>query len=105
MSGFPTSFLATYGSGEPVIAIHTEFDANPDNSQQPGIAESKPIVEGAPGHCEGHNVNAAVMIGAAIAVKRTMEQCGLKGTIKVLGAPAEEQVLSPTLFRARRLFR
>ena len=98
MSGFPTSFLATYGSGEPVIAIHTEFDANPDNSQQAGIPESKPIVAGAPGHCEGHNVNAAVMIGAAIAVKRAMEQCGLKGTIKVLGAPAEEQVLSRPYF-------
>ena len=74
MSGFPTSFLATYGSGSPVIAIHTEFDANPDNSQQPGIAEPKAIVENAPGHCEGHNVNAAVLIAGAIAIKRTMEQ-------------------------------
>ena len=36
-----------------VIAIHTEYDANPDNSQSSGIAEQKPIVEGAPGHCEG----------------------------------------------------
>ena len=39
MSGFPTSFLATYGEGAPVIAIHTEFDANPDNSQQAGVTE------------------------------------------------------------------
>lgn len=98
MSGFPTSFLATFGSGEPIIAIHTEFDANPDNSQQPGIAEPQAITEGAPGHCEGHNVNAAVMIGGAIAVKRAMQECGLKGTIKVLGAPAEEQVLSRPYF-------
>jgi aminobenzoyl-glutamate utilization protein B len=98
MSGFPTSFLATYGEGTPVIAIHTEFDANPDNSQQAGVTEPQAIVEGAPGHCEGHNVNAAVMIGGAIALKRTMEACGIKGTLKVLGAPAEEQVLSRPYF-------
>jgi aminobenzoyl-glutamate utilization protein B len=98
MSGFPTSFLATYGFGSPVIAIHTEFDANPDNSQQPGVAEPAPIVDGAPGHCEGHNVNAAVMIGAAIAIKRAMAEAGIKGTLKVLGAPAEEQVLSRPYF-------
>jgi len=98
MSGFPTSFLATFGSGAPVIALHTEFDANPDNSQQPGVAEPRPITEGAPGHCEGHNVNAAVLIGAAIAIKRAMEAGGLKGTLKVLGAPAEEQVLSRPYF-------
>ncbi|MFM1814866.1 MAG: hypothetical protein RLZ98_1561 [Pseudomonadota bacterium] len=98
MSGFPTSFLATFGSGEPVIAIHTEYDANPDNSQQPGVTEQKAIVENAPGHCEGHNVNAAVLVGGAIAVKRAMEQHGIKGTIKVLGAPAEEQVLSRPYF-------
>ncbi len=98
MSGFPTSFMATYGSGSPVIAIHTEFDANPDNSQQSGVAEASPIVDGAPGHCEGHNVNAAVMIGAAIAIKRAMAEAGIKGTLKVLGAPAEEQVLSRPYF-------
>ena len=62
ISGFPTSFLATYGSGAPVIAIHTEYDANPSNSQKPGVAERAEIVPGAPGHCEGHNVNAAVMV-------------------------------------------
>ncbi len=98
LSGFPTSFMATFGSGGPVIALHTEFDANPDNSQQSGVAEAKAIVEGAPGHCEGHNVNAAVMIGAAIALRRVMDESGIKGTIKVFGAPAEEQVLSRPYF-------
>src|SRR3546814_19633848 len=60
ISGFPTAFLATYGSGAPVIAFHTEYDANPDNSQAAGVAEHKPIVAGAPGPCGGHNVTAAV---------------------------------------------
>jgi aminobenzoyl-glutamate utilization protein B len=98
LSGFPTAFLATFGSGTPVIALHTEFDANPDNSQRAGVTEPTPIVDGAPGHCEGHNVNAAVMIGAAVALKRAMAECGIKGTLKVFGAPAEEQVLSRPYF-------
>jgi aminobenzoyl-glutamate utilization protein B len=98
LSGFPTAFLATWGSGTPVIALHTEFDANPDNSQQPGVTEPTPIVDGAPGHCEGHNVNAAVMIGAAVALRRAMAEGGIRGTLKVFGAPAEEQVLSRPYF-------
>jgi aminobenzoyl-glutamate utilization protein B len=98
LSGFPTAFLATWGTGAPVIALHTEFDANPDNSQRPGVPEPTPIVDGAPGHCEGHNVNAAVMIGAAVALRRAMAECGVKGTLKVFGAPAEEQVLSRPYF-------
>ena len=94
LSGFPTGFLATWGSGEPVIALHTEYDANPENSQVSGAAERKEIIKGSPGHCEGHNVNGAVMITAAIAAKRTMEKYGIKGTLKVFGAPGEEQLLS-----------
>src|SRR5690242_471655 len=93
ISGFPTGFLATCGSGEPVVALHTEYDANPENSQAAGVAQAKPIVDGAPGHCEGHNVNAAVLVSGAIALKRAMERFGIKGTLKVFGAPAEEQVL------------
>ncbi|MBT7897818.1 MAG: amidohydrolase, partial [Rhodospirillales bacterium] len=98
LSGFPTAFLGEFGSGKPVITIHTEFDANPDNSQKSGVTEQTPITEGAPGHCEGHNVNGAVMIGAAIAVKRVMEQFNIPGTLRILGAPAEEQVLSRPYF-------
>ena len=94
ISGFPTGFCATYGSGGPVIAMHTEYDANPDNSQAAGVAEPKAIVEGAPGHCEGHNVNGAVLVTSALAAKAAMDKFGLKGTLKVFGAPAEEQLVS-----------
>jgi len=94
VAGFPTGFLAEFGQGKPVIVIHTEYDSNPDNSQQAGVPEPRPIVEGAPGHCEGHNVNAAVMIGAAVAIRRAMAQCALGGTLRIIGAPAEEQLLS-----------
>ena len=98
ISGFATGFCATCGSGSPVIAIHTEYDANPDNSQVSGVAEQVPIVEGAPGHCEGHNTNAAVLVASALAAKAAMDNYNLKGTLKVFGAPAEEQLISRPYF-------
>lgn len=104
VAGFPTGFCATYGSGEPVIAVHTEFDANPDNSQRAGVTEQASIVEGAPGHCEGHNVNGTVLVAGALAAKRAMEKYGLKGTLKVFGAPAEEQLVSRPYFVREGLF-
>lgn len=98
ISGFPTAFVASAGSGGPVVAMHTEYDANPDNSQMPGVAEQREIVPGAPGHCEGHNANAAAMVAAAIAVKRAMDAHELPGTLKVFGAPAEELLLARPYF-------
>jgi aminobenzoyl-glutamate utilization protein B len=98
IAGFPTGFCATFGSGHPVIAIHTEYDSNPDNSQASGVAEQTAIVEGAPGHCEGHNVNGAVLIASALTAKSAMEKFALKGTLKVFGAPAEEQLVSRPYF-------
>lgn len=98
ISGFETGFLATYGSGAPVMALHAEYDGLPDNSQVPGVAQKKAIVDGAPGHCEGHNANAAVMAASAIAVARAMDAHGLPGTLKVFGAPAEELVLARPYF-------
>lgn len=94
ISGFPTGFCATFGSGEPVIAMHTEYDANPNNSQVSGATEQENITPYGPGHCEGHNCNAAVMVSGAIAAKRAMEKFGLSGTLKVFGAPGEEQLIS-----------
>jgi aminobenzoyl-glutamate utilization protein B len=98
IAGFPTGFCATFGSGSPIIAVHTEYDANPDNSQKSGVIRPEAIVEGAPGHCEGHNVNAAVMVAGALAAKEAMQKFGLKGTLKVFGAPAEEQLVSRPYF-------
>jgi aminobenzoyl-glutamate utilization protein B len=98
ISEMPTAFMATYGSGKPVIAIHTEYDTTPGNSQTPGVPEHKPLVEGAPGHAEGHNVNAAVMIGAAFAVKKAIDEYKLPGTVKIFGAPAEELLIPRPYF-------
>jgi aminobenzoyl-glutamate utilization protein B len=104
IAGFATSFVATYGHGAPVIAIHTEYDANPSNSQQAGVTQRAEIVAGAPGHCEGHNINAAVMISAALAIRYAMEKFGLAGTLKIFGASAEEQLLSRPYFVRDGLF-
>jgi aminobenzoyl-glutamate utilization protein B len=98
ISGFATGFCATCGSGAPVIAIHTEYDANPDNSQASGVAEQRAIVEGAPGHCEGHNVNGAVLVASALAAKAAIDTFGVTGTLRVFGAPAEEQLISRPYF-------
>src|SRR6266852_4136580 len=63
-AGLPTNVWATWGSGKPVIAIATEMDSLPEGSQTPGSIPRKPLVGGAPGHMEGHNVMAAVAVGA-----------------------------------------
>ncbi|RMF87013.1 MAG: amidohydrolase [Nitrospinota bacterium] len=98
ISGIPTAFLATYGSGQPTVALLEEFDALPNTSQKPGIPFHDPIVGGAPGHGEGHNTNAAVLVGAALALKAVLEKHNLPGTIKAFGVPAEEQLVSRPFF-------
>ena len=99
-AGMPTNVWATWGSGKPVIAIATEMDALPEGSQTPGSIPRRPLVEGAPGHMEGHNVMGAVAIGAAFAVKKAMEQFKIPGTIVLSIGPAEEQLMSrPYLVR------
>jgi aminobenzoyl-glutamate utilization protein B len=98
ISGFPTAILATYGSGKPVIAIHTEFDALPSGSQEPAVLERKEIAAGAPGHAEGHNNGPAVALGALWAIKQAMDKHSLPGTIKFFGVPAEELGLPRPFF-------
>jgi aminobenzoyl-glutamate utilization protein B len=98
ISGFPTGFLASYGSGKPVIAVHVEYDALPSGSQTPGVVERRELVAGAPGHAEGHNTNPAVMVGAAFGIKEAMDRHRLTGTVKLFGSPAEEQLVSRSFF-------
>ncbi|MFC1816624.1 amidohydrolase [Thermodesulfobacteriota bacterium] len=99
IAGIPPAWMATWGSGKPIIGVHCEADALPNCSQLPGITEQKPIIEGgAPGHAEGHNTNMAVMIGGAVATKKVMESENIKGTIKLYIAPAEEQNISRPYF-------
>src|SRR5512135_266548 len=101
LAGMPTCFVATYGSGRPVIGLLGEFDALPMLSQKGRVPKKDPVVEGAPGHGCGHNAMCTAAAAAAIAVKEAMTAYGLKGTIKVFGSPAEEIVASrPYMIRA-----
>jgi len=101
LAGMPTCFVASYGSGKPVIGLLGEFDALPMISQKAGVTKKDPVVEGAPGHGCGHNAMCTAAAAAAIAVKEAMVAHGIKGTIKVFGSPAEEIVASrPYMIRA-----
>jgi len=86
----PTAFVATYGSGSPVIGILGEFDALPGLSQK-ALPSKEPLHPGAPGHGCGHNLFGTASLGAAVAIKQMIEQGKLKGTIKFFGTPAEEK--------------
>jgi aminobenzoyl-glutamate utilization protein B len=101
LAGMPTCFVATYGSGKPVIGLLGEYDALPMLSQKAREPKKDPIVEGAPGHGCGHNAMATAAAAAAIAVKQAMDTYRLPGTIKVFGSPGEEIVASrPYMIRA-----
>ena len=89
VAGMPTAFVASWGSGKPVVAILGEFDALPGLSQQ-DVPGKQPIVDGAPGHGCGHNLLGSASALAAVAVKEEMQARGLKGTIRYYGTPAEE---------------
>ncbi len=89
MAGMPTSFIATYGSGKPVIGILAEFDALPRLSQDT-VAYQKPIEEGGSGHGCGHNLLGTGGVAGAVAIKEWLDATNRQGTIKVFGSPAEE---------------
>jgi aminobenzoyl-glutamate utilization protein B len=92
VAGIPTAWVATWGSGKPVIALGSDIDGIPQASQKPGVACHAPIVPGAPGHGEGHNTGQPVNITAALAVKQIMEREKLPGTIRIWPGVAEEQL-------------
>ncbi|MDR1135926.1 MAG: amidohydrolase [Clostridiales Family XIII bacterium] len=92
-AGMPTAFIASYGEGYPVIAINCEYDALPGLSQEAGELRKQPRTEGAPGHGCGHNLLGTAAVKAAVAMRYAMEKHKLKGTVKVIGAPAEEMCL------------
>jgi len=105
VAGVPTAFVASWGSGKPVIALGADIDCIPQASQKPGVAYHDPIVEGAPGHGEGHNSGQAVNIVAALAVKKIMEREHLPGTLRIWTGTAEELVGTKAYFIRAGLFK
>ena len=89
MPDMPTAFVASYGSGQPVIGILGEFDALPGLSQE-ASPERKPVVDAAPGHACGHNLLGSAAALAAVALKQHMDDKHIAGTLRYYGTPAEE---------------
>ena len=105
VAGIPTAFMASWGSGKPVIALGSDIDGIPQASQKPGVAYHDPLIEGAPGHGEGHNSGVPLNITAAIAVKKIMEREKLPGTIRIWPGTAEELVGTKAYFIRAGLFK
>ena len=98
IAGIPTAWTATWGSGKPVIALGSDVDCIPQASQKPGVAYHDPIIEGAPGHGEGHNSGMPLNITAALALKKIMERNRLGGTILLWPGIAEELLATKAYF-------
>src|SRR5512138_914350 len=83
VAGIPTAWVArwTNGQGGPVIALGSDIDCIPKASQKPGIPWREPMVEGAPGHGEGHNSGQAVNVAAALSVQEVMRSSNIAGTL------------------------
>ena len=87
----PTAFIASYGSGKPVIGILGEYDALPGLSQKVQATKEE-LVEDGTGHGCGHNLLGAGSMGAALAIKELLAEDKIKGTVRFYGTPAEEDI-------------
>jgi aminobenzoyl-glutamate utilization protein B len=105
ISNVPTAWAATWGSGQPVIALGSDIDAIPLASQKPGVAYHDPLIAGAPGHGEGHNSGVPLNIAAAVAVKQIMERDKLPGTLLLWPGVAEELLATKAWFVRDGLFK
>jgi aminobenzoyl-glutamate utilization protein B len=105
VAGIPTAWHATWGAGRPVISLGSDVDGLPQTSQFPGVACHAPMVEGAPGHGEGHNSGLAVTVTAALATRAVLQRERLSGTIRLWPGVAEEIVAAKAFFVRAGLFR
>jgi aminobenzoyl-glutamate utilization protein B len=104
-AGIPTAWVASWGAGKPVISLGSDIDDIPQASQKPGVGYHDPVVEGAPGHGEGHNSGVPLNIIAALAVKKVMEREHLTGTIRLWPGIAEELVGSKAYYVRAGMFK
>jgi len=92
VAGIPTAFVATWGSGKPVVGVMGEYDALPGLSQKKMVPVKDAIEAGAPGHGCGHNIHGTSGMGGAVALRYAMEKAGMQGTVRFFGCPAEEML-------------
>jgi aminobenzoyl-glutamate utilization protein B len=89
VAGIPTAFVASWGTGGPVIGILAEFDALPGITQD-SVPFPQPIASKAAGHACGHHLFGVASTAAALAARDWLETSGTPGTIRLYGTPAEE---------------
>ena len=104
IAGIPTAFMATWGSGKPVIALGSDIDGIPQASQKPGIPYRQPLIAGAPGHGEGHNSGVPLNILAALAVKRAHLSSSTKERARMAGSSSSARASSWIATNHRRFF-
>lgn len=104
VADMPTAFVAEWGDGKPVIGILAEYDALPNIGNDP-VPQKQAREDGHPhGQGCGHNLFAAGSVGAAIALKRTMEEYNIEGSVKLFGTPAEETVVGKVYMASAGVF-
>jgi len=103
VASIPTAFVATYGSGHPVIGFLGEYDALPNLSQR-ALPKKEPLEGGANGHGCGHNLLGTGAAGGIMAAKYAMQKDDLPGTVKYFGCPAEETLVGKVFMTKAGLF-
>lgn len=104
VGGMETAFIASFGSGKPVIALLGEFDALAGLSQQAGCDVAQPLIENGNGHGCGHNLLGTAALGGALAVKAWMERENIQGSVRFYGCPGEEGGSGKTFMAREGLF-
>ena len=105
VAGIPTAWVATWGSGRPIVALGTDVDGVPTTNQTPGVVTRRELVPGAPGHGEGHNAGQALIVTAALAVKSIMEREKMSGTLLLWPGVAEELLATKAYFVSSGVFK
>ena len=90
IAGLDTAFVASFGSGGPVVAILGEYDALSGLSQKGSVAKKEPVETGGNGHGCGHNLLGVGALAAAVAIKEYLSAAKTPGTIRYYGCPGEE---------------
>lgn len=105
VAGIPSAWTATWGTEGPLIALGSDVDGLLGVSQYPGMTTLKPMVEGAPGHGEGHNSGMPLIVAAALAAKDVMVKHGIKGRLMLWPGVAEELLATKAYYVKAGLFK
>jgi len=104
VAGMPTAFVASWGEGRPIIGILAEYDALPGVGNA-AVPERSPREDGiTSGQGCGHNLFGAASVTGAVALKRTLHELGISGTVRLYGSPAEETVVGKVFMAREGLF-